>query len=135
MAILSKKISILFLAAILLCNGFAIIGFNNIKKPQAAYSELKEILGETVIICTDTNSSKFYISSFDRLDEEQKQHLRNLDSIKKNTHASDDHQNNDTEFYVTLNLKSISGKIFENDIFTESSFVQTQFSRAPPALS
>lgn len=132
---MKNKGFIFFLIAILLCNSFVLLGTPPVTKKETAYSELKKLLGETVIICTDTNSKKYYISSFDRLDEEQKQHLEDLDNIKKNTSNTDNNDSTITEFYVTLNLRSLSGKIFENDIISEEFFTNFKSSRAPPTLS
>lgn len=133
MHIFRKYILLSIVAIALFCNSVLLFPISENKK-ETAYSELKKILGETVIICSNSNSQKYYLSSFDRLDEEQKQHLENLDNIKKNTNNADNDRDI-VEFFVSLNLKHLSEKIFESEALSDSFLSQSQFSRAPPALS
>lgn len=135
---MSKKHKIFcwFLLAALVLNTVAQANFLFFAKEekQNKFSELSEILGENVIICSNSNAQKYFISSFLRLDTEQQQYFQKLNDIKKNiTSTQDEYIEN--QFYVSLNLADINKLSVSSENLPTSFFSFHKSSRAPPYIS
>jgi hypothetical protein len=130
------KILSWFLLAALVLNTLAtsnILLFTK-ENNQNKFSELSEILGENVIICSNSNAQKYYISSFIRLDAEQQQHFQKLDDIKKNISSNQD-QFIENKFYVALNIADINKFSVSSESAPEKFYSFHKSSRAPPVIS
>ena len=131
-----SKIFSLFLLLALVFNALApaySVVFDKAEK-QNKFSELSEILGENVIICSNSNAQKYYISSFVRLDAEQQQHFQKLDDIKK-TISSHQDEYIENQFYISLNIADINKLSISSENLPTSFFSFHKSSRAPPQIS
>lgn len=132
----NSKILSWFLLAALVLNTLATSNILLFAKEhdQNKFSELSEILGENVIICSNSNAQKYYISSFIRLDAEQQQHFQKLDDIKK-TITSNQDEYIENQFYISLNIADINKFSVSSENLPTSFFSFHKSSRAPPHIS
>ncbi len=130
----------LLFAVLLVVNSAApaLMGSGTKEAEQAAYSELSELLGEKVVICTNSNSSKFLYSSFERLDAEKLQKLLDIAELEKNHHNSSDNGQQHTifgEYTAVASLTTKYGIKEEEKRVISPDFLNSVSATAPPALS
>jgi hypothetical protein len=133
-----KKYLLILLAFSFLANavlpGFAL---NDIRTPnQTIAKELSNILGDKVFICTNINEQKFYLSSFERLEQEQKQKLKKqIDIAAHYPTGSDTKYINDVYSAYIKAIHRGAVKPLEIALRNEDSPSFYKASRAPPLHS
>ncbi len=135
----NKYISIFFILC-LLVNSMA--GFAFSSAPQAAETNdtasLSGILGEKVIICTNSNSGKFFYSSFERLEQEKKQKIKSFAEIEKNHNLKFDNNDKSTtssDYFTANTCKSKYGVGINNKLVLTPEFRSSISAQGPPSVS
>lgn len=102
---------------------------------KTEYKELSKVLGETVYICDGSYAKSGYVSSFERLGQEQQQKLKKLDLASSFHAPSDSKYINDVYSAYIAAVHSGSVKPFTTISKPEAYQLSLKFSTAPPVIS
>jgi len=103
---------------------------------QPDFSELGKILGEKIVICTNSNTGKYFYTSFERLSDEKNQKLKSFAELKKHSPNTDTQHNiiYSTAYSVAANISSF-GAIASSEGAKPLNLLACNHLRAPPAIS
>ncbi len=105
-------------------------------KKEIEYKELSKILGKKVVICAGNLPNKHYISTFERLDQEQQQKLKKqIDVASSFPSSTDSKYINDVYSAHIAALHSGSIRPFSTSVKIENYQLSFKFSTAPPHIS
>jgi len=109
--------------------------FPVVSENQISYGKVSKFLGNKIIICTNSNHNKFFVSSFERLEQEGKQKIKkHIDIASSPSHSNLKYINNVYSVELTA-IHNGSIKPFKISITPEAVRLSLKFSTAPPHIS
>lgn len=126
-----------FLMLALLLNAvLPMYSFVSARSNDKQYSELSKLLGDKVVICAGNLPNKLYVTSFERLSQEQHQKLKKQVDTASSFHSSSDSKYiNDVYSAYIAALHRGSIQPVSISVKPESYQLSLKFSTAPPHIS